>query len=106
MIYMFTSIGLSLTLMCGGIYHEHHEHYNSHDESGYGLCDINCTEKDHKINHHECVKCYNDNSRYVALDSYNVILHSTYTLLNPTDEHILKTNSNFDLYCRPPPILS
>ena len=103
---MFTSIVLSLTLMYGGIYHEHHEHHNVHDENGYGLCDINCSEKDHKINHHECVKCFNDNSRYVVLDLNNGNLHSTYTLLYPTDEHIQKTNSNFDLYCRPPPIHS
>ena len=106
MTYMFTSIVLSLTLMCGGIYHEHHEHHNVHDENGYGLCDINCSEKDHKINHHECVKCFNENSRYVVLDLNNGNLHSTYTLLYPTDEHIQKTNSNFDLYCRPPPIHS
>ncbi|MFL3015576.1 MAG: hypothetical protein ACJZ2B_07220 [Candidatus Neomarinimicrobiota bacterium] len=103
---MFTSIVLSLTLMCGGIYHEHHEHHNVHDENGYGLCDINCSEKDHKINHHECVKCFNENSSYVVLDLNNGNLHSTYTLLYPTDEHIQKTNSNFDLYCRPPPIHS
>ena len=106
MTYTFTSIVLSLTLMCGGIYHEHHEHHKVHDENGYGLCDINCSEKDHKINHHECDKCFNDNSRYVVLDLNNVNLHSTYILLYSTDEHIQKTNSNYDLYCRPPPIHS
>ena len=103
---MFTSIGLSLTLMCSGIYHEHHEHNNSHDENGYGLCDINCTEKDHKINHHECVKCHNDNSRYIVLDLHNVNFRSKYTPMHPIEDYIKKTNAYFDLYCRPPPTFS
>ena len=96
---MLTTIGMSLALLCGGVYHEHHD---SHSESGYGMCDINCSEKNHKINHHECVKCFNDNSRYLVLDLDNVKPKTKYTPSYPNEDYTKKTNSNFDLYCRPP----
>jgi len=103
MVNKLTAISISIALLCGGIYHEHHD---SHGEDGYGMCDINCSEKNHKIDHHECVKCYNDNSRYIVLDLNNVKPRSKYTPLYPIEDYTKKTNSNFDLYCRPPPTLS
>ena len=98
-------ITLSLALLLTeGIFHTA-QHKHNHNQ-GYGMCDINCGEKNHQTSHHECVKCFNDSSRHIVFDAYNINFDSKLCSLIPNQDYTRKTTPNFHLYCRPPPLVS
>jgi len=69
----------------------------------YGMCDVDCCDEKHRSKNHLIKDSINDNTRWFIELSVDFSSEVFQTKLSFADELYHNSNSNYELYSRPPP---
>ncbi len=98
----FITYSIILTSLFTVLHVDEHDH-EKHE--GYSFCDIECSEKDHQYNNHQCEICINNNSNIILTSSSSKVSYKYYSSILSKFEFQKTTFLSSNLLSRPPPVL-
>ena len=79
--------------------HDHEKH------DGYSFCDVECNERNHHLDNHQCEICINNNSTIILVSTCSKISYKYFSHIITKFEYQKKSYLFSNLLSRPPPAL-
>lgn len=96
----FITYGIIFSTLLTVIHIDVHDH-EKHD--GYSFCDVECNERHHHLNNHQCEICINNNSTIILVNVGSKISYKYFSHIITKFEYQKKSYLVSNLLSRPPP---